>query len=105
MPSPNNPPPSLPPPLGEGWGTVYTKATFDIIDPLIQAGYLPTFERIMARGARGPLMAWPNMNSAAAWTSITTGYNPGKRNIFHLHKLDRKPGEPQSPTTGSGQRQ
>ena len=59
-------------------------ATFDLIEPLVQGGYLPTLARLMAQGIRGPLQAWPNMNSEAAWTSLATGCNPGQHGIYHL---------------------
>jgi predicted AlkP superfamily phosphohydrolase/phosphomutase len=57
-------------------------ATFDLIHPWVQSGYLPTFARLMAQGVHTPLQAWPNMNSAVAWSSIVTGYNPGQHGIF-----------------------
>jgi predicted AlkP superfamily phosphohydrolase/phosphomutase len=44
-------------------------------------GYLPTFKKIMAQGIHAPLRAWPNMNSASAWSSIVTGYNPGMHGV------------------------
>jgi len=56
-------------------------ATFDIIKPMVQAGRLPTFANLMSQGAQGPLKAWPNLNSAAAWSSIVTGYNPGMHGV------------------------
>ncbi len=57
-------------------------ATFDLIHPLVQAGHLPAIAKLMAHGVHAPLRAWPNMNSAAAWSSIVTGYNPGQHGIF-----------------------
>lgn len=59
-------------------------ATFDLIEPLVQAEYLPTLARLMAHGIHGPLRAWPNMNSEAGWSSLVTGYNPGQHGIYHL---------------------
>jgi len=59
-------------------------ATFDVIRPLASKGYLPTLARLMAEGVHGPLRAWPNMNSAAAWSSIVTGHNPGQHGIYHF---------------------
>ena len=56
-------------------------ATFDLIYPWVQAGHLPTFAKLMAQGVHAPLRAWPNMNSAAAWSSIVTGYNPGMHGV------------------------
>lgn len=57
-------------------------ATFDVIDPLVRAGCLPTLERLMSEGARGPLLAWPAMNSAVSWSSIVTGCNAGKHGVY-----------------------
>jgi predicted AlkP superfamily phosphohydrolase/phosphomutase len=57
-------------------------ATFDLVEPWAEAGYLPTLSHLMAEGAHGPLRAWPNMNSAAAWTSMVTGYNPGQHGVY-----------------------
>ncbi|MBC8228073.1 alkaline phosphatase family protein [bacterium] len=57
-------------------------ATFDLIKPWAQAGHLPALERLMAEGVHAPLQAWPNMNSAVAWTSMVTGYNPGQHGIY-----------------------
>jgi predicted AlkP superfamily phosphohydrolase/phosphomutase len=59
-------------------------ATFDLIDPLVRAGHLPTLAKLMGEGVHGPLRAWPNMNSAAAWSSIVTGYNPGQHGIHYF---------------------
>jgi len=59
-------------------------ATFDLIDPLVRAGCLPTLERLMAQGARGPLLSWPAMNSAVSWSSIVTGCNAGKHSVYNF---------------------
>jgi len=56
-------------------------ATFDIIKPMVQAGFLPAIANLMSQGVHGPLKAWPNLNSAAAWSSIVTGYNPGMHGV------------------------
>ena len=48
---------------------------------MVQAGFLPTFANLMSQGVHGPLKAWPNLNSAAAWSSIVTGYNPGMHGV------------------------
>jgi predicted AlkP superfamily phosphohydrolase/phosphomutase len=59
-------------------------ATFDLIQPLVQAGDLPTIRTLMARGCYGTLQAWPNMNSAAAWGSMVTGYDSGHHSVCHF---------------------
>jgi len=56
-------------------------ATFDLMDPWIAMGRLPTLSRVMGEGVRGHLRAFPNMNSASAWTSIVTGCNPGEHGV------------------------
>jgi len=59
-------------------------ATFDLIHPWAKAGHLPTFAKLMAQGVHAPLRAWPNLSSAAAWSSIVTGYNPGQHSVFNF---------------------
>lgn len=74
-------------------------ATFDLIEPWIQAGCLPTLARLMAQGVYGPLLAWPNMNSAAAWTSMVTGCNPGQHGIYDFGTAAPQRGTRWRPTT------
>ncbi|CAN5583031.1 alkaline phosphatase family protein [soil metagenome] len=57
-------------------------ATFDLINPWVQQGRLPTFARLLEEGAYSPLESVPNMNTAPAWTTFMTGKNPGKHGIF-----------------------
>lgn len=79
-------------------------ATFDVIDPLTRAGYLPTFEYLQRHGTRAILDAFPDLNSAAAWSSLVTGYNAGEHGIFHFdanwYRLAQK-GIKTRPTTGA----
>jgi predicted AlkP superfamily phosphohydrolase/phosphomutase len=61
-----------------GWDS----ATFDVMDPLIEAGRLPVISRLMKDGFRAPLRStWPPMTDCA-WTSAFTGCNPGAHGIF-----------------------
>lgn len=61
-----------------GWDS----ATFDVVDPLIDAGRLPVLADLARRGARAPLRStWPPMTDCA-WTSAFTGRNPGAHGIF-----------------------
>jgi predicted AlkP superfamily phosphohydrolase/phosphomutase len=57
-------------------------ATFDIIDPMIDAGRLPNLKSIMQRGVRGTLQSTLPPLSPVAWSSFITGTNPGKHGIF-----------------------
>jgi predicted AlkP superfamily phosphohydrolase/phosphomutase len=74
-------------------------ATFGLIEPLVQAGHLPALGSLMARGVFGPLQAWPNMNSAVAWSSMVTGYNPGQHGIFHFGEAPPQRGTKWRPIT------
>jgi predicted AlkP superfamily phosphohydrolase/phosphomutase len=57
-------------------------ATLDLLEPWAQAGELPTFRRLMAEGAYGPLHSTIPPMTAPAWTSFMTGKNPGKHGLY-----------------------
>ena len=76
-------------------------ATFDLIDPLMSAGDLPALERIRAEGVSGQLQTWPNTNSAAAWSSMVTGYNSGQHGIYHFGEAITRRGAAWHPVTGT----
>jgi predicted AlkP superfamily phosphohydrolase/phosphomutase len=57
-------------------------ATFDVINPLIQAGALPNLKHLMSKGAWGQLASTLHPISPTAWTSFMTGMNPGKHGVF-----------------------
>ena len=61
-----------------GWDS----ATFDIVDPLMEAGRLESLRDLGERGWRAPLRStWPPMTDSA-WTCAFTGRNPGAHGIF-----------------------
>ena len=60
-------------------------ATFDLIEPWVKKGLLPHFATLLEQGAYGRLDSVPNMRSAAAWTSFSTGKNPGKHGIYEFY--------------------
>ncbi len=62
-------------------------ATPQLIEPWAAAGELPALQRLMREGAYGRLQAWPNLNSAAAWTSLVTGCNSAKHGIYDFGDL------------------
>lgn len=55
--------------------------TFNILNPLIKDGYLPTFAEILEEGCHSTLISTLPFNTLPAWTSIFTGVNPGKHGI------------------------
>ncbi len=65
-------------------------ATFDLIDPWVKQGKLPTLSRCMKAGVRSELLSTPLSNSAQAWSTFSTGKNPGKHGIFDF--FERTPG-------------
>jgi predicted AlkP superfamily phosphohydrolase/phosphomutase len=64
-------------------------ATLDLLEPWAQDGSLPTFQRLMAEGACGPLRSTIPPMTAPAWASFMTGKNPGKHGLYDwIHRLD-----------------
>ncbi len=64
-------------------------ATFDVIDPLIEEGRLPTLARLLEGGARGPLASTVPPLSAPAWVTFMTGENPGRHGIYHFRAMEQ----------------
>jgi predicted AlkP superfamily phosphohydrolase/phosphomutase len=61
-------------------------ASLDLVLPWMRAGHLPAFSRLVAGGGYGALESVPNMRSAAAWTTLQTGKNPGKHGILEFYE-------------------
>jgi predicted AlkP superfamily phosphohydrolase/phosphomutase len=57
-------------------------ATFDVIRPWSEAGYLPNLARLMREGAHGPLESTIPPVTSPAWPTFATGKNPGKHGVF-----------------------
>jgi predicted AlkP superfamily phosphohydrolase/phosphomutase len=66
-------------------------ATWDLLQPWIDKGDLPTLARIQQNGAWGDMQSVVPYLSPSAWTSAVTGVNPGKHAIFDFQR--RIPGE------------
>ena len=66
-------------------------ATFDLLQPWIDEGHLPTLARLQREGASGPLESTFPPISAAAWSSFSTGVNPGKHGVVDFYYP--RPGE------------
>ncbi len=62
-------------------------ATLDILEPAVAQGKLPTIGRLMRRGSHGVLQSIIPPITAAAWTTLMTGVNPGKHGIFEFYTL------------------
>lgn len=64
-------------------------ATFNLIDPWIQAGYLPALREITRHGVRAVLRSVILPFTPQAWTSFLTGVNPGIHGIFGFKEAKR----------------
>jgi predicted AlkP superfamily phosphohydrolase/phosphomutase len=63
-------------------------ATFDLIDPLVRAGRLPTIADLLAKGVRGRLMSTIPAATVPAWPSFMTGKSPARHGVFDFFKRD-----------------
>ena len=63
-------------------------ATFDLIEPWVEQGRLPTFKKLMRDGAWGRLKSTVPPITPCAWSSFMTGKNPGKHGQFSFYKLN-----------------
>jgi len=61
-------------------------ATFDLIKPWAEEGYLPTFKELLENGTHGPLKSTIPFATIPAWPSFATGCNPGKHGFFDFFK-------------------
>jgi predicted AlkP superfamily phosphohydrolase/phosphomutase len=59
-------------------------ATWDVLDPWLSDGSLPSLARLRHTGSWGSLMSTIPPLSAPAWASFMTGKNPGKHGVFHF---------------------
>jgi len=57
-------------------------ATFAVLDQWIAAGEMPNLADLIARGSRSTLISTTPPMTGPAWTSMTTGVNPGSHGIF-----------------------
>jgi len=64
-------------------------ATFNIIQPLLNQNELPFFKKLMHQGSYGVIDSNLPVNSASNWSSLFTGKNPGKHNIYDFLVTDR----------------
>lgn len=63
-------------------------ATFDVLDPLMDAGQMPHFKRFCEGGVRGVLMSTRPPITPAAWTTFMTGKGPGRHGILDFEKYE-----------------
>lgn len=66
--------------------------TFDLLDPLFEAGELPFLRSLVHRGVRAPLRSVYPAKTIPAWFSFATGQDPGELGIFGFTEPDGRPG-------------
>lgn len=71
---------------------------YDVMGPLLEAGRLPNFARLMHEGAWGEVKSLEILESPVIWTSIATGKLPEKHGIMGFVKQKRG-GADQVPTS------
>jgi predicted AlkP superfamily phosphohydrolase/phosphomutase len=59
-------------------------ATFDVIDPMIEAGELPNLKRLFDAGSRGVLRSTTPPITSQAWATAFTGVNAGKHGLWEF---------------------
>ncbi len=66
--------------------------TFDLLDPLMEAGELPFLRSLVQHGARAPLRSVYPAKTIPAWYSFATGKDPGELGIFGFTEPGERPG-------------
>jgi predicted AlkP superfamily phosphohydrolase/phosphomutase len=68
-------------------------ATWNVAEPLIEAGELPALSGLMAGGASGPIESCCGTISPAVWTTIVTGRTSEEHGIYDFTMTDAHSGE------------
>ncbi|MGC3958069.1 MAG: alkaline phosphatase family protein [Verrucomicrobiota bacterium] len=63
-------------------------ADWQLLNPLLDAGDLPTLNRLVETGVVGDLASTQPLNTAAQWTSIATGKRPWRHGITCSREFD-----------------
>jgi predicted AlkP superfamily phosphohydrolase/phosphomutase len=63
-------------------------ATFYVLDPLMDRGYMPNLSRFISQGVAGVLRSTQPPITPAAWTTFMTGKGPGHHGILDFEKYD-----------------
>jgi predicted AlkP superfamily phosphohydrolase/phosphomutase len=67
--------------------------TFDLLDPLMDAGDLPFLSSLVRSGVRAPLTSVYPAKTIPAWYSMATGQDPGQLGIYGFTEPTGGPGE------------
>jgi len=67
-------------------------ATFEVFQPLMQAGQMPNLKRLVDGGTAGTLLSTKPPMTPAAWTTFMTGKGPGRHGIIDFERYDPQTG-------------
>jgi predicted AlkP superfamily phosphohydrolase/phosphomutase len=67
--------------------------TFDLLDPLMEAGDLPFLKSLVRSGVRAPLTSVYPAKTIPAWYSMATGQDPGQLGIYGFTEPSGGPGQ------------
>jgi predicted AlkP superfamily phosphohydrolase/phosphomutase len=68
-------------------------ATYDVFNPLMDAGRMPNLQRLVREGVSGTLLSTKPPMTPAAWTTFMTGKGPGKHGIIDFERYDPHSGQ------------
>jgi predicted AlkP superfamily pyrophosphatase or phosphodiesterase len=68
-------------------------ADWRVLDPLLAAGRLPNFAKLIEHGVRAPLQTFEPCLSPLIWTTLATGFAPHKHGITGFTAKDPASGE------------
>jgi predicted AlkP superfamily phosphohydrolase/phosphomutase len=63
-------------------------ATFDVLGPIMDKGYMPNMKRMIETGASGILDSTKPPITPAAWTTFMTGMGPGRHGVIDFERYD-----------------
>ncbi len=63
-------------------------ATFDVLEPLMDQGVMPTLKGLIESGVRATLRSTVPALTPPAWTSLVSGRGPGAHGIFDFFRKD-----------------
>src|SRR5947209_4751724 len=66
----------------------FAGASWRFIQPLVERGEMPNFQRLMRQGTQAELMSTIPFQSAASWVTFMTGKNSGKHGGFMFQDYD-----------------
>jgi predicted AlkP superfamily phosphohydrolase/phosphomutase len=62
-------------------------ATWDLLNKMIRKGFMPTLGSLINKGVHGELESTIPPVTGPAWSTFSTGKNPGKHGIFDFIKV------------------